>query len=556
MSDALQRRFISMFNSAVEGLWIMSPEGQVSFYNHTFYEQFNISLNNSTLEDWTSLIHPDDKKQFDERVDEHLNEDEREHERVYSQYRVLRKDGTYCWIEAVGVMQEDADGEFMVGNHRDISEQKKLESSIKRLAFYDKQTGLPNRDQLKADLKNRRSNVTLLKIHLEGISSFINQYGTESVQEIVNRIIDCSELFSSFQSKFYRTEVDTFSVLITSSIADEFMAELCQEFISQFTRASDQNGVLYAGGIYIGAYPCHDITMAPENIIAWAYQTCEYALRHEPAHWAVCNASVQKKVERYFYIERNLKTAIENDDISIRFQPIVCARTNVVQSFEALARWENSDIGEIYPDEFIPAAERKNLISALGEKVFTQAAGFIAYYDKIWNCDTKINVNISVLQLLVSGLPEQLVRIAQEAGTKPESIVIELTESVLLEGQYQAMTQLRQLEEAGFELAMDDFGSGHSSVTGFFKLPFSSLKIDRELVNESMKEKEPFAYLEFLTMLCSMKGIRVTVEGIESTEMILKFANMDVTHFQGYYYARPMKLEDALAVKPATVFPI
>ncbi|WP_375749339.1 EAL domain-containing protein [Vibrio sp. HN007] len=555
MADALQRRYISMFNSAVEGLWIMTPDGKVSFYNHSFYEQFDLELNNANLEDWTRLIHPDDQKQFDERVDDHLNEDEKNQERVYSQYRVLKKDGSYCWIEGVGVMQEDAEGEFMVGNHRDITEQKKLEYSIRRLAFFDKESGLPNGDQLKIDLGNRHSNVTLIQIHLEGIRSFINQYGSGSVQQIVDQIVLCSEVFAAYPSKFYRTDVDNFSVLVTSAVAEQHLAELCQEFISLFHRASNENGILYAGGIYIGAFPCHDKDMTPGSIIAWAYQTCEYALRHEAAHWAVCNSEIKIKVERYFYIERNLKTAIENDDISIRLQPIVCSRSKSIASFEALARWENSEIGEIYPDEFVPAAERKNLISALGEKVFTQAASFIAYYNKIWNGDIKVNVNISVLQLLVSGFPENLLRIAQEEGTSPRNIVLELTESVLLEGQYQAMSQLRELERIGFELAMDDFGSGHSSVTGFFKLPFNSLKIDRELVNESMKEKEPFAYLEFLTMLCAMKGRRVTVEGIETAEMINKFSNMDVSHYQGYYYSRPMKLEEALSITPISVLP-
>ncbi|MDG3084878.1 EAL domain-containing protein [Vibrio hannami] len=556
ISKVLQRRFISMFNTAVEGLWIMTPDGKLSYYNHSFYQQFDISIENATLEDWINLIHPEDRIQFDERVDEHLNEEEKSSERVYSQYRVLKKDGNYCWIEAVGVMQEDADGEFMVGNHRDISEQKVLESSIRRLAYFDQSTGLPNSDQLKIDLENRHSNVTLFSIHLDGIRSFINQYGTDSVKEIVNSIIECSEIFSSFNSKFYRTDIDTFAVLLTSEVTEQYLAKLCQKFISKFTSISTGSGVLYAGRVFVGAFPCSDKGLSPESIIAWADQTAEYALRHEPAHWAVCNASIQIKVERYFYIERNLKSAIENDEISIRFQPIVCSSTNQIRSFEALARWEKSEIGEIYPDEFIPAAERKSLISALGEKVFAQAASFIAYYDKIWNCSIKINVNISVLQLLASDFPQQLIRIAQEEGARPESIVIELTESVLLEGQHQAMTQLRELDKAGFELAMDDFGSGHSSVTGFFKLPFNCLKIDRELANESMKEIEPLAYLEFLTMLCSMKGIKVTVEGIESTEMVEKFTNMDVTHFQGYFYSRPMTLENALSIKPSTVFPI
>ena len=526
----------------------MTPNGKVSFYNHYFYEQFDLNLDNAKLDDWVSLIHPDDKTQFSDNVDEHLTEEPSE-DRVLSQYRVLKKDGSYCWIEAVGVMKRDESGEYMVGNHRDISSQKRLESSIRRLAYYDKTSGLPNHDQLKIDLEKRTSNVILINIHLDGIKSYINQYGEPIIDEVIGRIIKCLKVYENYESKYYRSSIDTFSVLITSTFAEEHLKELCQDFISHFSIASNQNGALYAGGVSIGAYPCHDLKQKSESVINWAAQTCEYAYRNEPCHWAICNVEVQKKVERYFFIESQIKSAIENDDISVRFQPIVCSRTHELTSFEALARWENSSLGEIYPDEFIPVAERKGLIVRLGEKVLTQASSFIAYYNIIWGSDIKVNVNVSVLQLLDGSFPKKAADIVQEEGVSPKNVVLELTESVLLDDKYQAMTRLRKLETLGFELAMDDFGSGHSSIIGFFKLPFQHLKIDKELVNESMREKEPLEYLRFLTTLCSNKGIDVTIEGIETVEMLEQFIEMDVSSLQGYLISRPLALEDAMRLK-------
>ena len=322
MSDLFQRRFISMFDSAVEGLWIMTPNEKISFYNHSFYKQFNLNLENATLSDWTKLIHPEDKNNFSNKVDEHLNEGDFD-AKVVSQYRAIKKDGTYCWIEAYGVMKRDEHGEYMVGNHRDITSQKKLESSIRRMAYYDKVSGLPNHEQLKADIESRRSDVVLLHIHLERIKSYINQYGELVIQEIIDRTIQCLDIFKEFDSKFYRGATETFSVLLSSSITEEQLAELCQKFINMFTQRSEQNGTLYVDSISVGAYPCRDPQQSPEEVINWAAQTSEYAYRNEADNWVICNEGVQKKVERHFYIESRLKSAIESDEISVRLQPIV-----------------------------------------------------------------------------------------------------------------------------------------------------------------------------------------------------------------------------------------
>ncbi|MDV7102931.1 EAL domain-containing protein [Vibrio sp. TH_r3] len=538
-------RFISMFDSAVEGLWIMDVDGKVSFYNYTFYQQFDLVLDNSTLDDWLALIHPLDQKIFSAQVDEHIDESDSE-ERVQSQYRVRKKDGNYCWIEATGVMKEDHSGRFMVGNHRDISEQKLLESYIKQLAYYDKASGLPNSDKLKQDLSETDSNYILVHIHLEKIKSYINQYGEDFISKILKRVIVCLKAFESYQCQYYRNSMNTFSVLIHSAISENQLADMCQQFVADFREMSRADGQFFAGDAFVGAYPCTDSNKSAEEVISWAAQTCEYAQRHEAAHWAISNREVQKKVERFFYIESKIKSAIEENEISIRLQPIVCAETFRITSFEALARWEECEIGEIYPTEFVPVAERKGLIDLLGEYVLIKACKFLSAYNKKWGSDVKMNVNVSVLQLLGGNFPQRAAEIAMECAVPANLLNLELTESVLLEDKYQAMGKIRQLKALGFNLSMDDFGSGHSSLTGFFRLPFKQLKIDRELALEATKATEPFSYLKFLNEMNQERGVSVTIEGIETEEMLHHLTKLGVNSFQGYLFSRPMKSLDAL----------
>lgn len=545
MPNQENSRFISMFDSAVEGLWIMNTDGEVSFYNHTFYKQFDLDLDKSHLDDWLALIHPLDKKVFSNRVTGHI-EDDVINERVNSQYRVRKKNGSYCWIEATGVMKQDDSGEYMVGNHRDISEQKLMESYVRQLAFFDKTSGLPNDDKLKQDLTETNSNCMLVHIHLDKIKSYINQYGEELITEMLERVISCMNAFQTQQSDFYRNSLDTFSILIRSAISEQELADMCQQFVTDFRAMSRADGKLFAGEVYVGVYPCTDKQKVAEEVISWSAQTCEYAQRHEPAHWAICNPQVQKKVERFFYIESQIKSAIENGEIGIRVQPIVDAKNFQTISFEALARWELTEGGEIYPDEFIPVAERKGFIEPLGEAVLMQACEFIADYNKKWQSNTTINVNVSVLQLLDGQFPQRASEIALKCGVSASNVMLELTESVLLDDKHQAMGQIRQLKAFGFSLAMDDFGSGHSSLTGFFRLPFKQLKIDREFAVEASKSEEPFSYLKFLSEMNRERGVSVTVEGIETTEMLSVFDTISVSSYQGYLFSRPMKSIDAL----------
>lgn len=213
-----------------------------------------------------------------------------------------------------------------------------------------------------------------------------------------------------------------------------------------------------------------------------------------------------------------------------------------------MARWDKGLTGEIYPDEFIPVAERKGIIEELGEAVLNQACAFICAYNRRWGSNVGVNVNVSVLQLLDGNFPKRAAEIALKNGVNASNIMLELTESVLLEDKHQAMSQLRQLKALGFQLAMDDFGSGHSSLTGFFRLPFKQLKIDREFALEATRAEEPFSYLKFLNDMNRGRGVAVTVEGIETVDMLEALSTVNISSFQGYLFARPMHESDALSV--------
>ncbi|WCE28713.1 EAL domain-containing protein [Vibrio sp. SCSIO 43137] len=544
ISQSTIDRLISLFDNANEGLWIADTAGSIVFYNQSFYQQFGLAINDAQLSDWVERVHPSDKEDFKHLLDHYAKGGDL-NKRIVNQYRVLREDGSFCWIEATGVVKKDGDHYYMVGNHIDITEQKKMEAYVHNLAYYDKASGLPNHAKLIEDLDALQCNSTLIHIHLDKIKSYINRYGDAVIEEIVEQMVTCLSVFEQFKCECYRNSTDSFSVLITGRISDEDLAQSLQSFVALFHSLSNQSRQLYAGEVYVGAFQHLAGSKSATDVFSWASKTCEYAYRHEPARWAICNATNKVKVEHFFYIESELRRAIESKDISIRLQPITCAKTNSLLSFEALARWERSDIGKIYPDEFIPVAERQGLISHLGESVLQQACQFIQQYNNKWGSDVRINVNVSALQLLDGLFPGRARDIVKSTGVDPKMVVLELTESVLIDNQHHARSQMEQLKAIGFTLAMDDFGAGYSSLTSFFKLPFDQVKIDKELANEVMRANEPLHYMKFLTKICSDKSVSITVEGIETVDMLQIFNQMDVSTLQGYLMSSPLLAEDA-----------
>ncbi|NOI66706.1 EAL domain-containing protein [Vibrio sp. 99-8-1] len=544
ISQSSFAHFISMIDSANEGLWVKDTAGKVVFYNQSFYKQFAFSTHEAQLSDWVKLVHPLDKDKLTLITD--INSDERVvDERIVNQYRVLKEDGSFCWIEATGVIKKEGGASYIVGNHRDVTQQKKMESYVNKLSYYDSASGLPNHQKLLQDIDALECNSTLIHIHLDRVKSYVNRYGESIVEEIIDRLLQCFSLFDHYQSTAYRNNSDSFSILITSLVSEQDLAQSCQSFISLFHSLSNQTSQLYVGKVYIGAYQHLSKNKTAKEVYNWASKTCEYAFRNEPARWAICNSTNKEKVEHFFYIESQLKKAIDQQEISIRLQPIVCAKSNQLLSFEALARWEKSEMGAIYPDEFIPVAERQGLISHLGESVLEQACRYIKEYNHKWNSQVRINVNVSALQLLDGVFPRKAKQIVQQTGVDPKMVVLELTESVLIDNQHQIKPQMEQLKAIGFSLAMDDFGAGYSSLTSFFKLPFDQVKIDKELANEVMRANEPLHYMKFITKICADKNVSITVEGIETVSMLESFNQMDITTLQGYLMSSPLLMEDA-----------
>lgn len=283
----------------------------------------------------------------------------------------------------------------------------------------------------------------------------------------------------------------------------------------------------------------------------------EGLIRH--AQLALKAAKASKRVEMYqpsaldaarrrFMIETELRRAIERDELSMAFQPLMSLATGKIAGFEALARWDHPEHGAISPTEFIAVAEDSGLIVPLGRWAIDRAISSLAEWDKRAGAELPIyvGINLSHIQVARDDVPGVVASTLKHHNVSGHRLAIELTESVIVGDPERADRTLRALKACNAIVAMDDFGTGFSNLASLQKLPIDVLKIDRSFVTEMLDDPDKVAIVRAVLGLAQALGMKTTAEGVETAELARTLAAMGCTTGQGYYYARALTADEAL----------
>jgi diguanylate cyclase len=267
-----------------------------------------------------------------------------------------------------------------------------------------------------------------------------------------------------------------------------------------------------------------------------------YAAKEHHLGVAPYNAGQNHFVAADLALMADLRLAIDNDELTLHYQPQISIASGKVEAVEALVRWQHPSEGLIFPDRFIGLAEKTDLIDRLTDwviqRALADAVGFRSYAS-----DLRIAVNISARNLSKAGFSSKVVRAIAKSGLSPERLILEVTESALMTDPLRAMQALEELGAAGVSLSIDDFGVGQTSLSYLSSLPISELKIDRSFVTDMRSDESHSAIVHAIIDLGHNLGFRVVGEGIEDAPVLdaLNFAGCDVA--QGYLFARPMTIE-------------
>jgi predicted signal transduction protein with EAL and GGDEF domain len=267
-------------------------------------------------------------------------------------------------------------------------------------------------------------------------------------------------------------------------------------------------------------------------------QSADLALYHAKVNGrnqtSFFDASMTRDLMRRKEIEAELRAALQRDELSIFFQPIVDLETGRIKTFEALVRWFHPEKGELRPDEFIPVAEETGVIITLGNWITAQAAKACAQ----WPEDVTIAVNLSPVQIKAPGSALGILNALKEAGLHPSRLELEVTESLFLDDNANTSRFIEKLAAEGVRFALDDFGTGYSSLGYINKYPFKKIKVDRSFVSGPDVGRKSDAIIRAVAEMGSRLEMDIVAEGLETIEQVRAVREAGCTLGQGYYFSR------------------
>ena len=262
----------------------------------------------------------------------------------------------------------------------------------------------------------------------------------------------------------------------------------------------------------------------------------------------VYEARQASEARRRFSIETELRRALDKDQLKLFYQPMIDLKSGEVAGFEALARWDHEDRGEISPTEFIPVAEESGLILQLGRWAMHHAADTLAGWDREagGTLPLHVGVNLSAIQVARDDIAAVVASALKASGLTGDRLTLELTESSIVQDPARATRVFDALKALDATVAMDDFGTGYSSLAYLQRLPIDVLKIDRSFVSGMMVDPDSVAIVRAVLSLADALGMSTTAEGIETVELATTLATLGCASGQGFYFAKPLEAEAAL----------
>jgi len=232
--------------------------------------------------------------------------------------------------------------------------------------------------------------------------------------------------------------------------------------------------------------------------------------------------------------------ATEIEEFLVYYQPVINTENNECVSCEALVRWDSKALGFIGPGEFIPLAEYLGLITDIGDYVFEKACLQCKKWNDMGFPDFKININLSVVQLLQMNIVENIKNMTKRTGVNPKNLTLEVTESFAINDMDRVLKIIKEFKESGFNIALDDFGTGYSSLNYIKKLPLDVIKVDKTFIDDILTDEYAQSFVKLIVELSKTIGTKVVVEGIENEEQCKMIKNLGVNFIQGFYYGRPV----------------
>jgi len=549
-----QERYTLAVQGANDGIWDWDLKINRIYFS-TRWKSMLGYLEREILDqpdEWLHRIHPEDLLRVRAALTAHIQGRSPFFE---TEYRIRHKENNYLWVLTRGLVVHDANGKpaRIAGSQTDITQRKKAEERLQFDALHDNLTGLPNRalfmDRLNQTLerKKRRNDYqfAVLFLDLDHFKVINDSLGHPMGDKL---LIMCARLLEGnlrSVDTVSRLGGDEFVILLDDITDAHYAQEVAERIQGSFKAPIFLDGHNVVVSASIGILPStleHD---NPDDILRDADTAMNQAKTLGRACHALFETAMRQRMVTRLDLEQDLRSALENQELQVYYQPIISLEDWKILGFDALLRWYHPDRGQVSPKDFIPIAEETGLIHSLGLWVLRQACEQMKIWQRQYPIEPplSIHVNISQRQFAHPDLVDNIQRILYETGLETTSLKLEITDSLFVEYDEVFNDMLARITGLGIKLQIDDFGTGYSSFNYLQRLPVSSIKIDSIFIANMKSGNNHTEIVRSIVKMAHNLGMEAIAEGVETEEQLAQLRSVDCNCGQGFFIARPVSSE-------------
>ncbi|HIJ84973.1 MAG TPA: EAL domain-containing protein, partial [Magnetococcales bacterium] len=454
------------------------------------------------------------------------------------------------WLTINAVQAHDGEVANFVGIFTDISHMKATEERLQQLAFFDALTGLPNRmlfrDRLLHEFAAARrfdQSVAVFFIDLDRFKNVNDTLGHAAgdmlLVEVARRLTQCVRASDTVA----RLGGDEFTVILTGLKSSGEAEPIARKIITvlQDPVVLNEHKAHIGASVGISIFPTDGDTF--DTITKYADVAMYHAKESGRGNFKFFEEQMNAHSVKRAALEHDLRLALDADEFILHYQPKMSIATGKIVGMESLVRWRRSDGSMVSPAEFIPLAEESGLIVPMGEKILQMACHFNKKRQDSGGVPLRVAVNLSARQFQQKNLLEMVKKQLLENDLDPQWLELEVTESMMMQDEKQAVATLKQLRDIGISVSMDDFGTGYSSLSYLKRLPIQALKIDQSFVRELTENSDDAAIVLAIVSMAKSLKLHVVAEGVETKEQAEFLERIECDELQGYYFSRPLAEE-------------
>ena len=539
---ASRERFIALVQHSSDIVTMIDPHGVVGYQSASIHRILGYAAEDVEGASIYALMGPTEAA-FLEQAIEHASAEELRIHTIMSSWQ--HADGHECRVEVtITNLLDTPHLGALVLNTRDVTDRVRLEEQLTGMAFSDSLTGLPNRalfkDRLQHALSRRMpegQTVAVLFLDLDGFKSVNDMLGHSVGDELLVTVAERLSSVVRSGDTVARFGGDEFAVLLEDALPEEevALARRINEVVRLPFDLHDERVHIAAS---VGIARIDDHASTAEQVLRNADLAMYQAKAAGAGGFAVFHPEMHAGLVERVRLETDLRSAIDEKQFVVHYQPMISMRTGHITGVEALVRWQHPERGLVPPLSFIPAAEATGLIRDIGMIVLREACAQTVRWQNEYDAarPLKISVNVSPRQLLHDDFPDHVRQVLEDTGLAADRLTLEMTESVLIDNGEDTLHALTTLHDLGVRLAIDDFGTGYSSLSYLHRFPVDVLKIDRSFV-ERLSTGGDNALVNTILKLGQSLQLETVAEGIERPQEMLILRRQGCTTGQGYHFS-------------------